>query len=455
MKLEAKAKPVKIRVKLGDNEYISLCELKKNFSVGELYPLFKDGRLARWLRQIGEADCANKVDDMAKSCSDKLDLRGCILLMSIFFQEINASSLKEKPELTAENYLKKAKPQDVELIYTATKSIKEFSWTLIIDPLLEIKNIQNYYEKFQDTLSEVEWGLRFAKFVKDKGIYEEFFNYLRHIDPKNEDIFPEFFIEARKNGYKWEKIIDRIEYDSAARLYGVDSIRKLDIPWGEIFARTIHDWDKDSPRVISLIKDDENNLRSFYTSSNKPYRQKNNVNQSIESLIKVDNKTPINPYYQKTWEYFLENKHDAKILQDAITQIIQKSGYIESFDKEDYGYHNLGEMARKILSFLESLINAYSTTNFDDYSEYNGLLMEEWIIFNAVRLYTLSDDRGSKLKIINLLEGKSKKGNNRGFANLVLLKIAKYSDKSVFYNILTDYCCILRRRLNAGKFVAL
>ena len=84
-------------------------------------------------------------------------------------------------------------------------------------------------------------------------------------------------IEARKNGYKWEKIIDRIEYDSAARLYGVDSIRKLDIPWGEIFARTIHDWDKDSPRVISLIKDDENNLRSFYTSSNKPYRQKNNV----------------------------------------------------------------------------------------------------------------------------------------------------------------------------------
>ena len=60
MKLEPKAKPIRIRIKLGNSEHSSLDSVKSNFSIKELYPLFKDGRLERWLEQIGEKQFAHR-----------------------------------------------------------------------------------------------------------------------------------------------------------------------------------------------------------------------------------------------------------------------------------------------------------------------------------------------------------------------------------------------------------
>lgn len=52
MKIIAKAKPVKIRIKSGGEEHSSLESLKRNFSFKDIEPLL-DGRLSRWLKQQG------------------------------------------------------------------------------------------------------------------------------------------------------------------------------------------------------------------------------------------------------------------------------------------------------------------------------------------------------------------------------------------------------------------
>lgn len=54
MRIIAKAKPIRIRIKSGGEEHSSLDSLRQNLCVQDLWPLVKDKRLSRWLRQLGE-----------------------------------------------------------------------------------------------------------------------------------------------------------------------------------------------------------------------------------------------------------------------------------------------------------------------------------------------------------------------------------------------------------------
>lgn len=60
MRLTAKAKPVKIRIKSGGEEHVSLESLKHNFCVEDIR-LLLDGRLARWLKQRNEEALAREM----------------------------------------------------------------------------------------------------------------------------------------------------------------------------------------------------------------------------------------------------------------------------------------------------------------------------------------------------------------------------------------------------------
>lgn len=61
MKLEPKAKPVRIRIKSGGEEHSTLESLKRNFSVDDLKPAVEDRRLSRWLKQQGQNELADGV----------------------------------------------------------------------------------------------------------------------------------------------------------------------------------------------------------------------------------------------------------------------------------------------------------------------------------------------------------------------------------------------------------
>jgi len=64
MRIIAKAKPIRIRIKSGGEEHFSLDSLRQNLNVQDLWPLIKDNRLSRWLRQLGETELAHSVESL-------------------------------------------------------------------------------------------------------------------------------------------------------------------------------------------------------------------------------------------------------------------------------------------------------------------------------------------------------------------------------------------------------
>ena len=70
MRIIAKAKPIRIRIKSGGEEHSSLDSLRRNLCVQELWPLIKDHRLSRWLRQLGVAALAHDIDALSVSQLD-------------------------------------------------------------------------------------------------------------------------------------------------------------------------------------------------------------------------------------------------------------------------------------------------------------------------------------------------------------------------------------------------
>lgn len=58
MKLIPKAKPIRIRIVSGGKEHSSIETLRSNYSLDDIIPLVKDGRLHKWLLRVGETKAA-------------------------------------------------------------------------------------------------------------------------------------------------------------------------------------------------------------------------------------------------------------------------------------------------------------------------------------------------------------------------------------------------------------
>lgn len=84
MRIIAKAKPIRIRIKAGEEEHSSLDSLRRNLCVQELWPLIKDHRLSRWLRQLGEVDLAHDIDALSES---QLDFSTYFKVLLLFLKD--------------------------------------------------------------------------------------------------------------------------------------------------------------------------------------------------------------------------------------------------------------------------------------------------------------------------------------------------------------------------------
>lgn len=84
MRIIAKAKPIRIRIKSGGEEHSSLDSLRQNLCVQDLWPLIKDDRLSRWLRQLGEVDLAHAIDVVPK---EQLDGSTYFRILSLFLED--------------------------------------------------------------------------------------------------------------------------------------------------------------------------------------------------------------------------------------------------------------------------------------------------------------------------------------------------------------------------------
>lgn len=85
MKLEPKAKPVRIRIMSGGEEHYSLDSLKHNFSVQDLWEAVRGRSLARWLKQQNEIELAEKVDTFSQI--EKLSVEDYLRFSGLFFEK--------------------------------------------------------------------------------------------------------------------------------------------------------------------------------------------------------------------------------------------------------------------------------------------------------------------------------------------------------------------------------
>ena len=94
MKLEPKAKPVRIRIKSGGEEHFNLESLKRNFSVNDLWEAVIGKSLSRWLKQQNEKELADGVDGFCEI--EKPSVDDYVRFSNLFFANetiVDAESL--------------------------------------------------------------------------------------------------------------------------------------------------------------------------------------------------------------------------------------------------------------------------------------------------------------------------------------------------------------------------
>lgn len=304
MKLEPIAKPIRIRIKLGKSEFSSLDSVKNNFVIKELYPLFLDGRLDRWLTQIGETTLAKEVKEMSTKCTEG-SLRDYILFLSLFFEEV-ASSVSVNGHKTEdwlpEQYLSNAPIATWEFVYEKTKEIANIDWKHCLEQALSKNNI-DIIDIFQSKslykiFDVVEWGVDFAKNINSSEEYKYFANFLEQklrVNSDLEPVFLEYFHATELKGYKWADsfkdaslsvLLDWYSIRAFRRKFEIDwpsLIRPLltfetakdlyqspdystifDANWGTILADLIQNWESENDSIEELLAKNLQHLNAYY-----------------------------------------------------------------------------------------------------------------------------------------------------------------------------------------------
>lgn len=312
MRLEPKAKPIRIRIKLGNSEFSSLDSVLENFSINELFPLFQDGRLERWLIQIGETKLAAQVKDMSPNCTHG-DMRDYILFLSLFFDDVETSlknQIQESTEWQVEKYLSNASISALKVIYRYTKGLNNINWQDTLDCILTRNNISSVF-KDADLhgvyATDNEWGVKFADLVKSEEDYKTLFICIEEIiraHPNYLNLLIGYYNVTKNDGYSWSEIfgkdgLDTILYwyyntyfrdnckqdwltilqpllsiETAKKMYR-DSYEILNDKWGILFAKLISN--NDDYRVVFDFLDEEsknilvpnNDIQTFYTEADK------------------------------------------------------------------------------------------------------------------------------------------------------------------------------------------
>ena len=152
MNIIAKAKPVRIRVVSGGEEHFSLDSLCNNLSVQDIFPLIKDGRLSRWLNQLGKDNLSKDLKDKTNRAT-KLEDRIYLDILRIFLgQKVN----------------KFKTVSDLRTLYSCwhddSKLKESKNFVALQKYLLEsLDGIEFLHQKYQDEIEKQVWWDAFEK----------------------------------------------------------------------------------------------------------------------------------------------------------------------------------------------------------------------------------------------------------------------------------------------------
>lgn len=371
MKLEPIAKPIRIRIKLGKSEFSSLDDVKRNFSIDELFPLFKDGRLERWLVQIGEHNLADKVREMSPNCGDG-DIRDHILLLSPFFEEV--SNTLDRTTISKESWVI---PIESLSIYAATKGYNQNGLKKYLNQIIDNNNIisifedPNLHKVFSDS---DEWGYKFADLVGSDDEYKHFFSFLEKYPEGTCDIVKivqDFYNKAKERGFEWSSIYKQeLTLDFVSSTFKSPICRVMGLDWGYLFAESLKDWDQESDTIINILLDNDNYLSSFY-------------NHCSEKGIKQ----AADPWY------IIAHSKD----YDIVLNMLSNFDFYMYLDKYEEKIKTI--QAQKLYKFIKDLIhyNYYSYSDTWELPPKNSKLYYDFLLAEREILIALRDSRYSPI----------------------------------------------------------
>lgn len=193
MRLEPKAKPIKIRIMMGGEEHSTLEGVKRCFSLNELMPLIADGRFERWLDQIGEKDKADQIREKKSDWNSTISENAFKEILCILFEQeysnvslLNIVKSWEKDssftKVTKDVliFLSKSDFEAAKYYYLRDKDADE-PWQEIFSSINELNVLMDLYrdERTREVFKGKKWGSQFAPFVTDVASFEDVFEFLK------------------------------------------------------------------------------------------------------------------------------------------------------------------------------------------------------------------------------------------------------------------------------------
>ena len=178
MKLEPKAKPVRIRIRSGGEEHFSLDSLKRNFSVQDLWEAVTERSLSRWLKQQNEKELAEKVDSyyqIEKPCPEDY-----IRFSGLFFEKELEGQPFEDAHALIRFYQNKNLTKNLHYAFSYLSEAME----------MDYKTGRAWFDAYGELKSDGDW----IDFFKAKQIHlgkveeAEYYFFLSQLYEKNNDL---------------------------------------------------------------------------------------------------------------------------------------------------------------------------------------------------------------------------------------------------------------------------
>lgn len=326
MKLIAKAKPVKIRIKSGGEEHTSLDSLKRNFNISDIVSLL-DGRLERWLYQQEEKELA----DVLKTTPipDLNSWQGIMDFITIFFSDyMGKNSLKDLKELigqwsTSSIYKKN---NDYLLNYLARLDIENAKFVYKHKDEWKLSDI-NWLELFQHYIEENENEDAEAMYIYGKMILEEDSYYGRN----NKSIGYGYIDKAARKGWKdafiylepKNKNINNTKqiYSNQLQEKKVDKIRKSTI----ISWRIQYEYYIKLPANPGIFENEtEKAVWQFIRDCDEiyKYRRYGDCLSKAKKMYQMAKNTPDSQFLSLYWRYVLGICGDTQSLQGLADDVV-------------------------------------------------------------------------------------------------------------------------------------
>lgn len=255
MKLIPKAKPIRIRIVSGGEEHSSIETLRNNYSLGDILPLVKDGRLHKWLLRIGETKAAESAyiligSNTYATSKDMVDLTATIF-------NTNTKNLDDLIKLWERKYPR-----------SFFNYIKAYGGSF--PNTSSARQSYELYELFSDNITDIsseEWRNIFVTTLKRmplSAVLEDFKKF-KSIKPMNDMAWSTVL------KYHSNSVSDKELYLIAQAAYDLPNLREQAIEWYQKSARTYiksKEWvDKNikrlDPKVEKLFDTFESNPPKF------------------------------------------------------------------------------------------------------------------------------------------------------------------------------------------------